>query len=148
MEAACDERRTHLKRDAPRVATAARQCAWPRSAASLGATLTPDDVAMARASAAVVRLDAMIETMRRDGTLREFNARYKAGRAAAAAEGRGYMNFARARASVALKLPGAMQLMHVPMIAGASNMVRPSFCLCSRWPQTAGVNPLSFVGSD
>jgi len=49
---------------------------------------------MARASAAVVRLDAMIETMRRDGTLREFNARYKAGRAAAAAEGRGYMNFA------------------------------------------------------
>ena len=45
-------------------------------------------------SAAVVRLDAMIETMRRDGTLREFNARYKAGRAAAAAEGRGYMNFA------------------------------------------------------
>jgi hypothetical protein len=34
----------------------------------------------------------MIETMRRNGTLREFNVRYKAGRAAA--EGRGYMNFA------------------------------------------------------
>lgn len=36
----------------------------------------------------------MIETMRRDGTLREFNARYKAGRAAAAAEGRGNNDFA------------------------------------------------------
>jgi hypothetical protein len=38
------------------------------------------------------------------------------------------------RASVALKLPGAMQLMQVPMIAGASNMVRPFLLLSSRWP--------------
>jgi hypothetical protein len=30
------------------------------------------------------------------------------------------------RASVALKLPGAMQLMQVPTIAGASYTVRPS----------------------
>jgi hypothetical protein len=30
------------------------------------------------------------------------------------------------RASVALKLPGTMQLMQVPMIVGASNIVRPS----------------------
>ena len=39
------------------------------------------------------RLDAMVETMRRDGTLRVFNARYQAGRAAAAAEGKGFMSF-------------------------------------------------------
>jgi hypothetical protein len=31
------------------------------------------------------------------------------------------------KASVALKLPGGMQLMQVPMIAGASYTVRPSF---------------------
>jgi hypothetical protein len=31
------------------------------------------------------------------------------------------------KASVALKLPGAMQLMQVAIIAGASDMVRPSF---------------------
>jgi hypothetical protein len=55
--------------------------------------LTPDDVAISRASAAVIRLDAMIEQMRRDGTLQEFNSRYKRGRAAALAEGRGFMNY-------------------------------------------------------
>jgi hypothetical protein len=65
-----------------------------RSAASLGATLTADDVAIGRANAAVVRLDAMVEQMRRDGTLQEFNRRFKAGRAAALARGEGYMNFA------------------------------------------------------
>jgi hypothetical protein len=58
------------------------------SAAMLRATLTPDDIAIGRASAAVTRLDAMIEAMRRDGTLQEFNARYKRGRAAALARGR------------------------------------------------------------
>jgi len=36
-------------------------------------------------------------------------------------------------ASVALRFPGAMQLMQA-MIAGASNMVRPSFFLSSGWP--------------
>jgi hypothetical protein len=96
--------------DAPRVASAARTLAGPapdlstataalaRSAASLRAVLTADDVAIGRASAAVVRLDAMIEQMRRDGTLREFNARFKRGRAAALAEGRGFMNYAAATA--------------------------------------------------
>jgi hypothetical protein len=67
------------RRDAPRVATAAGQragadpdlaiAALARAASSLGATLTPDDIAIGRASAAVARLDAMIEAMRRDGTL-------------------------------------------------------------------------------
>jgi hypothetical protein len=86
------------EQDAPRVATAARTlaganpdvpaatAALARAAASLGATLTPDAVAIGRAGDAVKRLDAMMEMMRRDGTLREFNARYKAGRAAAMCE--------------------------------------------------------------
>jgi hypothetical protein len=70
----------------------------------LGATLTPDDVAIERAAAAVIRLDSMIDAMRRDGTLREFNARYKRGRAAALAEGRGFMGYgvAMARLKAAL----------------------------------------------
>src|SRR5258705_7316179 len=45
-----------------------------------------------RAGDSIKRLDAMVETMRRDGTLRVFNARCRAGRAAAAAEG-GFMSF-------------------------------------------------------
>ncbi|MDB5607838.1 MAG: hypothetical protein JWP25_4738 [Bradyrhizobium sp.] len=59
----------------------------------LRATLTPDDVAIGRADAAVASLDALIEQMRRDVTLREFNARYKAGRAVALARGEGFMGF-------------------------------------------------------
>src|SRR5258705_8652680 len=61
--------------------------AWPRKpakaiaavarSASIGATLTPDDVAISRADGATRRLDAMIEQMRRDGSLRGFNAAYK-----------------------------------------------------------------------
>jgi hypothetical protein len=48
--------------------------------------LTRDDVAIGRAGDA---MDVLVEQMLRDGTLREFNCRYKAGRAAAAAEGKG-----------------------------------------------------------
>jgi hypothetical protein len=54
--------------------------------------LTPDDVALGRAADAAKRLDAMIETMRRNGTLREFNAAYKI-RRSAAAQGQGFMAF-------------------------------------------------------
>jgi hypothetical protein len=91
---------------APRVASAARQCAGAepdlpaataalaRAAASLGATLTPDDIAISRANAAVVRLDSMVEQMRRSGQLQEFNSRYKGGRAAAAPVGQGFMGYA------------------------------------------------------
>jgi len=39
-----------------------------RSATALGATLTPDDIAIRRAGDSMKRLDAMVETMRRDGT--------------------------------------------------------------------------------
>ncbi len=96
--------------DAARIASAARQAAGTaadlaeckavlaRCATSAGATLTPEDVAIAGASAAITRLDAMVDTMRRNGTLAEFNARYKSGRAAAAVEGRGFMAYSVAMA--------------------------------------------------
>jgi hypothetical protein len=41
----------------------------------------------------MARLDAMFEQMHGDGTLREFNSRYKAERAAAMAAGHGFMNY-------------------------------------------------------
>jgi hypothetical protein len=59
-----------------------------RSAASLRAVLTPDDIAISRVSAAVVRLDAMVEATRRNGQLQEFNMRHKRGRAAALTKSR------------------------------------------------------------
>src|SRR5438128_1739844 len=110
------------ERDAPRVAREARRlagdspdastatAALARSAASIGAPLTPDDVAIARADDAAQRLDSMLETMRRDGTLREFNAAYKARRSAAAARGEGFMGFGVAMA----RLKAAL----IPMLVG------------------------------
>ena len=107
--------------DAQRVASAARRFvgegadvsevvqAVTRSAGSIGASLTPDDIAIARAAVSMMTLDAMIEEMGRDGTLREFNRRYKAGRAAAAAEGRGYMNYSHARARLKKALIPGLQ---------------------------------------
>jgi hypothetical protein len=54
----------------------------------------------------------------------------------------------RARANVALKLPGDMQLKHVPMIVGASYTVR-SFLMIQLppldGPGSVRVNPLSFA---
>jgi hypothetical protein len=87
-----------------------------RSAAVLRAVLTPDDVAVTRAGAAVVKLDAMVETMRRNGQLQEFNTRYKRGRAAALAKGRGFMDYgaAMARLKTAL-IPYLMQQSTGPM---------------------------------
>jgi hypothetical protein len=55
--------------------------------------LTSHEIAIGKAAAMAARLDAMVDGMRRDGTLMEFNARFKRGRAAAAAEGRGFMNY-------------------------------------------------------
>jgi hypothetical protein len=93
------------EQDAARVAKEARRlagdssdaptatAALARSAASLGATLTPDDVAIARADDAAQRLDSMIEQMRRGGQLHEFNREYKARRSAALAQGRGFMGY-------------------------------------------------------
>jgi hypothetical protein len=111
----------HHSRDASRVAAQARTCAGKspdvaaaldavqRSATSLGATLTPDDTAIARAANSVMRLDSMFERMRTDGTLREFNAKYKAGRAAAKAQGRGFMSYSAATLRLKKALLPALQ---------------------------------------
>jgi hypothetical protein len=89
--------------------TAGPDAARIASRATLRASLTPDDIAIARASAAMVRLDAMIESMRQNGQLREFNRQYKLRRAAALADGRGYMNFSVAMARLKLALVPALQ---------------------------------------
>jgi hypothetical protein len=54
------------------------------------------------------RLDAMLATMRVDGTLALFNQRYKLGRAAAKAEGRGFMGYNTALARLKLALIPAL----------------------------------------
>jgi hypothetical protein len=64
-----------------------------RSAASLGAVLTTDEAAIRRAADSMIRLDMMINKMKRDGSLHAFNRRYAAERAAALAEGRGFMGY-------------------------------------------------------
>jgi hypothetical protein len=91
--------------DAQRVASGARRLAGEgaevsevieavqRSAGSLRAALTPDEVAIRRAADSMMRLDAKIEAMKRDGTLRDFGARYKAARMRAKSEGRGYLSY-------------------------------------------------------
>jgi hypothetical protein len=96
--------------DATRVAGAARQLAGPapdvaaataavaRSAASLRATLTDDATAISRASSAVVKLDAYMDSLRGTGVLKEFTRAYKRRRTEAAASGQGFMTYAVAEA--------------------------------------------------
>jgi hypothetical protein len=67
-----------------------------RCAATAGATLMPDHVALTRANNAMMKLDAMIDRMKLNGGLREFNREFKNRRAAALAEGRGFMNYSTA----------------------------------------------------
>jgi hypothetical protein len=107
--------------DAVRVASAARRlvgagadaaevmAAVQRSAGLLKATLTPDEIAIRRAADAMVRLDVLINKMKHDGTLREFNSTYKAKRAAAKAEARGYMSYGNAIARLKLALIPGLQ---------------------------------------
>ena len=69
--------------------------------------MTDDATAIRRAADSMVRLDLLINKMKHDGTLRTFNATYKAKRAAAKAEGRGYMSYSRDRAAEARADPDA-----------------------------------------
>jgi hypothetical protein len=89
-----------------------------RSAASPGATLTADDFAIGRADDAAKRLDAYVDSMRRNGQLQEFNRAYKLRRAAATARGEGFMAFhvAMARFKAAL----------IPHLIGQSRVPLPS----------------------
>jgi hypothetical protein len=107
--------------DAQRVAGAARRlvgagadvaaavAAVMRSASTVGATLTPDETAIRRAADALIRLDVMISRMKRDGTLHQFNVRYKAERAAAQTQGRGFMSYTAATARLKLALVPGLQ---------------------------------------
>jgi hypothetical protein len=77
---------------------AAATAAVARSAASLRATLTDDATAVSRASSAVVKLDAYMNSLRGTGVLKEFNRAYKRRRTEAAANGQGFMTYAVAEA--------------------------------------------------
>ena len=80
------------------------------SATSVGATLTLNEVAIARATDAATRLDSYLDAMRRSGTLREFNAQFKRRRMEATANGRGFMNYKVAEARLRAAL--------IPMLVG------------------------------
>jgi hypothetical protein len=57
----------------------------------------------------MVRLDMMIHKMKRDGSLHQFNARYKAERAAVLAEGKRYMSYNNALARLKMALIPGLQ---------------------------------------
>jgi len=84
--------------------------ALQRAAGSLKATLTLDDVAVARVDEAAQRLDSMLDTMRRNGQLQEFNRAYKMRRSAATARGEGFMGYGVAMARLRRAL--------IPRLAG------------------------------
>jgi hypothetical protein len=69
-----------------------------RSAAIVGAVLTPGDVALERAGSMSRKLDSYIAAMRQSGQLVEFNRQYKRRRMEATLCGRGFMSYAAALA--------------------------------------------------
>ena len=69
-----------------------------RSAAIVGATLTPGDVAIERAEGVAQKLDSYIAAMRQSGQLVEFNRQYKRRRMEATLCGRVFMSYAAALA--------------------------------------------------
>ena len=83
--------------------------------------MTPDDIAIRRAADAMIRLDAMIAAMKSNGELRDSNAQYKAHRAAARADGRGFMSYSNAIARLKLALVPMLQTDQP--IAGIFNQV-------------------------
>jgi len=92
------------------------------------------------------RLDAMVETMRRDGTLRVFNARYQAGRAAAAAEG-GFMSFGIAMARFKKALIPMLQS-GKPIGGEAMPLARSQRRTARSWPIESSSSTLrSWAGS-
>jgi hypothetical protein len=61
-------------------------------------TLTPHDIAISRAHAMAERLDAFMDALKGNGTLREFTRAYKRRRIAAAERGEGFMSYGAALA--------------------------------------------------
>lgn len=68
--------------------------------------LTPHGAAIARATKMASALDQLVTEMRASGALKAFNQMFKARRAAAAAEGRGFMSYGAASARLR-KMPAA-----------------------------------------
>jgi hypothetical protein len=64
-----------------------------QAAAEKRATLTPHDVAISRAGAAVERLDSFIESLRVSGGMRAFTKEYKRRRLAARERGESFLTF-------------------------------------------------------
>jgi hypothetical protein len=63
------------------------------AAAYWNETLTPHDLALQRAAAAIRRLDAMMEALRASGQLNKLDQNYRANREAAASVGIGFMPY-------------------------------------------------------
>jgi hypothetical protein len=55
--------------------------------------MTGDEIALARAANAMTRLDSMMHKMKVSGELHQFNRQYASRRAAARAQGKGYMSY-------------------------------------------------------
>lgn len=80
----------------------------PRAAAELGVPITMHHVAVQRAAASVVRIDAALAQAQRCGTMGFFNAEYRRRREAASAVGRGFMSYRTARARLTRAVAGVI----------------------------------------
>jgi hypothetical protein len=70
----------------------------PTAASALLVVLTDHATVLARAKAAVAKIEAGMARAQRDGALSEFNRQYRQRRLEAAADGRRFMTYAQARA--------------------------------------------------
>jgi hypothetical protein len=70
----------------------------PAAARALGIALTDHATVLARATAAVARIEAGMAWAQRNGVLSEFNREYRRRRLAAAARGERFMGYAQAKA--------------------------------------------------
>jgi hypothetical protein len=68
------------------------------AAGKLGVPLTAHDVVLSRASAAIARLDDLVDQAHADGKLPFFNREYRRRREAAQARGAGFISYGQARA--------------------------------------------------
>jgi hypothetical protein len=78
------------------------------AAAKSRTTLTAHDVAIGRAREMAARLDVMVEEMQASGALKSFNREFKARRAAASAQGRGFMSYGTASARLRKMLAASL----------------------------------------
>jgi hypothetical protein len=77
------------------------------AARQLAVSVTPHAVVLARASAAVERIERGIDAAQEQGLLKQFNREYKRRRLLAKARGQGFMGYQRARAKLRTALASA-----------------------------------------